>query len=154
MRCCHRFPLITDFCHNKIHKEREGAWICHSASNWAVPFERCQIYPVPTWKVKRSPKPNPLSEHPLPHYLHFHFTFSSSGYLSSEVCWIKFGFHLYPVRELTLSICGTEQKWIQSDFPCILVWQPWLSLLALGGIIVPFVKNQWFDLWYYLAWWR
>lgn len=108
---------------------------------------------MPTWKAKHSHKPNPLSEHLLPCYLHFHFTLSPSGYLSSKVCWIKFGFHLYPAREITLSICRKEQKWIQSGFPCISVLQPWLSLLALGGIISPFVKNQWLDLWYYLAWW-
>lgn len=152
MHCCHRFPLIMDFSHNKMHKEREGAWICHSASNWAVPTERCQIYLVPTWKAKHSQKPNPLSEHLPLHYL-FHFTFSPSGYLRSEVCWIKFGFHLYPAREITLSICRREQKWMQCGFLCASVLQPRLSLLALGGVIFSFVKNQWFDLWYYLTWW-
>lgn len=155
MHCCHRFPLIMDFSHNKTHKEREGAWNCHSATNWAVPFERCQIYPVPTWKTKqktsqktksnlRAPSaPSPT----LPFYL---FTL---WLLKFCVCWIKFGFHLYPAREITLSICRREQKWIQSDFPCISVWQPRLLLLALGGIIFFFMKNQWYNLWYYLAWW-
>lgn len=152
MHCCHRFPLIMDFSHNKIHKEREGAWVCHSASNWAVLFERCQIYPVPTRKAKHSQKTKSTLRAPsapsptLPFYLF-------SGHLNSEVCWIKFGFHLYPARGITLSICRREQNWIQSDFPCISIWQPWLFLLALGGIIFPFVKNQWFDLWYYLTWW-
>lgn len=125
MHCCHRFPLIMDFSHYKIHKEREEAWICHSASNWAVPTERCRICLVPTWKAKHSQKQNPLSEHLLPHYLHFHFIFSPSGCLSSKVCWIKFGFHLYPAREIHL------QKRAKMN----LVWFP--LCISLAAMTVP-----------------
>ena len=122
------------FSHNKIHEESEWAWICHCASNWAVPIERWPVHLVPTWKAKHSRKSNPLSEHLLLHDLHSYFTFSPADYLSSKVCWIKFGFHLYPVREITLFSCRREQKWIQSGFTCVSVLQPWLSLLALSGI--------------------
>lgn len=87
-------------------------------------------------------KSNPLSEHLLLHYLYSYFIFSPADFLSSKVCWIKFGFHLYPIAEIISPSCRREQKWIQSGFTCISVLWPWLSLLALRGIYLSLCEES------------
>lgn len=81
-----------------------------------------------------TPKCWPVLDHVLFHDLCSFFTISPPDYLSSEVCWVKFGSHLHPVTEITLPSCRREQKWIQCGFPCLSVLQPRFSLLALSEI--------------------
>lgn len=116
---------------SKIYeKESESAAVLQvSCSLWKA---------VSLWGVynekPRTPKCWPVLDHLLFHSLCSLFTVSPPDDLSSEVQWIKFGFHLHPVTEIMLPSCRREQKWIQCGFPCLSVLQPCFSLLALSEI--------------------